>query len=179
MLSPDHIIHIKDVQINKKIKKIYIKCKIGVDKNTLNVYNDSVKREEIKIWISLINLDSRVWIVVIILMHIIRWTEFQKTKKIVVKVADNHLIPTKYGYALVLDRSHVVFLKDWQVDVNWFGNEVLINRDFWNVKEWGTHDAFVENEEALTFEHWLRAAKEQDDFINEDGFRSNYVKWHK
>ena len=100
-------------------------------------------------------------------------------KKIVVKVADNHLIPTKYGYALVLDRSHVVFLRDWQVDVNWFGNEVLINRDFWNVKEWGTHDAFVENEEALTFEHWLLAAKEQDDFINEDGLRSNYVKWHK
>lgn len=100
-------------------------------------------------------------------------------KKIVVKVADNHLIPTKYGYALVLDHLHVVFLKDWQVDVNWFGNEVLINRDFWNVKEWGTHDAFVENEEALTFEHWLLAAKEQDDFINEDGLRSNYVKWHK
>lgn len=100
-------------------------------------------------------------------------------KKIVVKVADNHLIPTKYGYALVLDHLHVVFLKDWQVDANWFGNEVLINRDFWNVKEWGVHDAFVENEEALTFEHWLLAAKEQDDFINEDGLRSNYVKWHK
>ena len=62
--------------------------------------------------------------------------------KIVVKVADDHLIKTQYGYALILDYSHVVFLKDWQVSCNYFGNEVLLQREFFNVKEWGKHDEF-------------------------------------
>lgn len=97
--------------------------------------------------------------------------------KIVVKVADNHLIKTKYGYALILDHSHVVFLKDWQVDQNWFGNEVLLNKEFWNVKEWGNHDEFDNDEENLNFDRWLEVAKEQENYKNENGLKNNSVKW--
>ena len=46
--------------------------------------------------------------------------------KVVVKVADCHLISTRFGYALILDESHVVFLKSWQVSSNYYGNEVSI-----------------------------------------------------
>ena len=51
-------------------------------------------------------------------------------KKIVVKVADEHILSTKFGYALILDASHVVFLKEWQVSKNYYGNEVLLQKDF-------------------------------------------------
>ena len=98
-------------------------------------------------------------------------------KKIVVKVADSHLQPTKYGFALILDDSHVVFLKSWQVSSNYYGNEVLLQKDFWHVKEWGLFDAFSENDEDLKFESWLQAAKEQDAWVDEDGFKLNSVKW--
>ena len=98
-------------------------------------------------------------------------------KKIVVKVADSHLQPTKYGYALILDDSHVVFLKSWQVSSNFYGNEVLLQKDFWHVKEWGSFDGFLENDENLKFESWLQAAKEQDAWVDEDGVKQNPVKW--
>lgn len=38
--------------------------------------------------------------------------------KIIVKVADSNLIETRYGYALILDRTHVVFIKGWAVSSN-------------------------------------------------------------
>ena len=57
--------------------------------------------------------------------------------KIVVKVASTQIIETKFGYALILDYNHVVFLKSWQVSDNYFGIEVLLNKEYWNVKEWG------------------------------------------
>lgn len=41
--------------------------------------------------------------------------------KIVVKVAGSHLLSTKYGYALILNAEYVVFLKEWQVDKNYYG----------------------------------------------------------
>lgn len=97
--------------------------------------------------------------------------------KIVVKVADSHLIPTKFGYALILDRTHVVFLKDWQVNKNFYGNEVLLNKDFFNVKEWGEHQDFSDEDEALMYEYWLKVAQEQDDAVDEDGLKINIVKW--
>lgn len=100
--------------------------------------------------------------------------------KIIVKVAAEHLIQTKYGYALILDRTHVVFVKEWAVDENWFGNEVLLTREFWNVKEWGVHDEFDDEPQNLDFNTWLNAAKEQDKIVeDEDGYKTklNPVKW--
>lgn len=99
--------------------------------------------------------------------------------KVVVKVAAEHLLKTKYGYALILDRSHVVFLKEWQVSQNYFGNEVILQRDFFSVKEWGNHDDFENSDEYLTFDKWLEVAKEQDNAIDEDGFKENKVRWEK
>ena len=92
--------------------------------------------------------------------------------KIVVKVADSHIIPTRFGYALILDQTHVVFLKEWQVDQNWYGNEVVLDKNYFVVKEWGDHQDFFENEEALNFEYWLETAKVQQD-------ADNAVCWRK
>lgn len=97
--------------------------------------------------------------------------------KIVVKVGGAHLIKTKYGYALILDNTHVVFLKEWAVDCNWFGNEVLLDREYFTVKEWGNHEDFETNEEALNFDFWVELAKEQDSRFDEDGFKINKVNW--
>ena len=100
--------------------------------------------------------------------------------KIVVKVADSHLLPTKFGYALILDCNHVVFLKDWQVSRNYFGNEVLLNKEFFQVKEWGDFsDEFDEEPQNLHFEHWLEVAIAQENYTDEDGEKLNSVAWEK
>lgn len=99
--------------------------------------------------------------------------------KIVVKVADSHLLKTKYGYALILDRTRVVFLKDWQVSDSYFGNEIILQREYFNVKEWGEHDEFFENDEFLSFDAWLKVAKEQENLVDEDGIKLNPVRWKK
>lgn len=99
--------------------------------------------------------------------------------KIVVKVADVHLQKTKYGYALILNRKHVVFLKEWQVSQNYFGNEVLLQKEYFNVKEWGNHEQFSDNEEYLSFDEWLKTAHEQENLIDELGRKKNPVKWEK
>jgi len=97
--------------------------------------------------------------------------------KIVVKVADCHLLKTKFGYALILDYNHVVFLKDWQVSRNYYGNEVLLQKDFFNVKEWGEFEEFFEESEPLEFAHWLKIAKAQADYKDEEGTPLNIVRW--
>lgn len=83
--------------------------------------------------------------------------------KIVVKVAENQLIPTKYGYALILDRTHVVFVKSWQVSQNWFGNEVILTKEFFNVKVWGEHNDFPDDSYNLTWDAWKTAAEDQNE----------------
>lgn len=98
--------------------------------------------------------------------------------KIVVRVGDSHLLQTKYGYALILDCSHVVFLKPWQVNCNYFANEVLLDKNYFEVKEWGEHSDFGENAENLNWETWLDAAKEQSK-VDEDGLIITPVKWEK
>lgn len=98
-------------------------------------------------------------------------------KKIVVKVGAEHLKATKYGYALILDDTHVVFIKDWQVSSNYYGNEVLLQEEFFNVKEWGNFDEFGDCKENLNFATWLEAAKEQEALIDEDGYHINPVRW--
>lgn len=99
--------------------------------------------------------------------------------KIVVKVADVHLKKTKYGYALILDRTHVVFLKDWQVDRNYFGNEVLLQKEYYDIKEWGNHEEFEDSEDYLSFDGWLKIAYEQDNLVDDEGMKMNKVRWRK
>lgn len=96
--------------------------------------------------------------------------------KIVVNVGESHLIPTLYGYALILDRTHVVFLKEWQVNINWFGCEVMLMKKFFLVKEWGEHEDFIEEITNLNWDTWLNAAKVQCD-EDEYGCKSNPCYW--
>lgn len=83
-------------------------------------------------------------------------------KKIVIKVDDDHLIETKYGYAFILDRTHVVFLKEWQVSRNFFGNEILLDENYFQIKTWGNRENFLEEKEVeLNFDKYKEIAKEQ------------------
>lgn len=82
--------------------------------------------------------------------------------KIVIKVDDVHLVETKYGFAFILDKTHVVFLKEWQVSRNFFGNEIILDKDYFQIKVWGNHENFLEeNEDELTFDKYKEIAKEQ------------------
>lgn len=92
--------------------------------------------------------------------------------KIVVKVDESMLQPTRYGYALILDDKHVVFIKDWQVNINYFGCEVLLTKEYFNVKEWGTWESFGDEPQNLEWAEWLRVAKLQQD-------AETVVKWEK
>lgn len=92
--------------------------------------------------------------------------------KIVVRVDKSMLQPTRYGYALILDDKHVVFIKDWQVNINYFGYEVLLTKEYFNVKEWGTWESFGDEPQNLEWAEWLRVAKLQQD-------AETVVKWEK
>lgn len=97
----------------------------------------------------------------------------EEENKVVVKVGDSHLIKTQFGYAFILNEEYVVFLKEWQVDKNYFGNEVLLTKEYFIPKKWGHHeDFFGLDEENLSFETFLNVAKEQDKI-------GNIVKWAK
>lgn len=97
--------------------------------------------------------------------------------KIVVRVGESHILKTKFGYALILDYSHVVFLKDWQVSDNYFGVEVLLQKEYFIVKEWGAFEDFGDDPENLDYNTWLEAAKAQANLKDEDGMPLNRVRW--
>lgn len=103
--------------------------------------------------------------------------------KIVVKVADSHILKTKFGYALILNAEYVVFLKDWQVDQNYYGTEVLLTKEYFIPKKWGDFsDRFDFEEENLNWNTWLEAAKEQSRTeVDEDYYETliNPVSWSK
>lgn len=91
--------------------------------------------------------------------------------RIVVKVADAHIFKSRYGYGLILDSSHVVWLKDWAVDDNYYGIEVMLDKQYFNVKEWGSFADFdTADEDELCWDHWLGIAKAQRD-------AGNQVRW--
>ena len=98
--------------------------------------------------------------------------------KIVVKTSTEQIVKTRYGYALILDEKHVVFLKDWQVSDNYFGVEVLLTKEYFIPKKWGEFDEFEDNAENLEWTTWLEAAKDQSG-VDEDGFKLNPVSWEK
>lgn len=99
--------------------------------------------------------------------------------KCVVKIAPEHLIKTKFGWALILDRTHVIFIKDWQVSVsNYYGIEVLLDKEHFIIKNWGVYEEFADNDEFLKFKNWVEVAKTQDE-LNSDGWQINPVRWNK
>lgn len=101
-------------------------------------------------------------------------------EKCIVKVAEEHVFMTRYGYGLILDESHVVFLKDWAVSRSARGCEVLLDKNFFTVKEWGDFsDNFGENPENYKFETWFAAAKAQDEAGNPVTWRKSMDKYEK
>lgn len=93
--------------------------------------------------------------------------------KIIVKIGQDHLVSTKYGYAVILNATHVVFVKNWQVDINYYGIEVILNKDYFNVKEWGDFsDNFADTEDFLSWDTWVKVAKQQEE-------AGNLVRWKK
>lgn len=97
--------------------------------------------------------------------------------KIVVKMADDQVRETKYGYMLIIDDKHVVFLKNWQVSKNYYGTEVLLNKEYFIIKEFGNFPEYMGNEENFDFNRWVEVAKSQDNLQDEDGFKINQVQW--
>ena len=112
----------------------------------------------------------------------------------VVKISSNHVIPTRYGYAIIVDAKRVVFIKHWQVWGTSFkdGSYIIsFNRQFYQVKEWGDHsENFGEyddiNDSSFgNFDNLAKLAKEQEEYyagydIDEDGYewkRSFDWKW--
>lgn len=90
--------------------------------------------------------------------------------KIVVRVADSHIKPTRYGNVqLQLDKQHAVYLKQWQVESHTdpykgaFGFEVVLDRKYFNPKQTRYADEnFPSDESRLSFSHWRKVAEEQD-----------------
>ena len=103
---------------------------------------------------------------------------------VVVRLRDSHLLETKYGYGVIVDAKHVIFIKKWQI---WGKHHlyrtylVSFSREYFKVSEWGDFsDRFDEledlNESSLSsFENLLALAKEQDAFDKQgrhiDSFR--------
>ena len=81
--------------------------------------------------------------------------------RLVIKVASSNIKKTKYGYLLILNKTHVVFLKDWQVSDNYFGVEVLLDKKHFNVKEFGNWEDFEDDDTYLIFDNWVKVATEQ------------------
>lgn len=90
----------------------------------------------------------------------------------VVKVDPCMVQRTRYGWALAIDAHHVCWLKSWQVSSNWYGAEVLLQRDYFKVSASEIFaDTISEETENADYENWLHIAHEQ----SENVFR--VVRW--
>ena len=83
-------------------------------------------------------------------------------EKIVVDVDPGQLFETRYGYALILDRTHVCFLKGWNVLNGMYGHVlVILTKGYFAPKEFGERDGFADDPVNCGWDAWLTAAKEQ------------------
>lgn len=58
--------------------------------------------------------------------------------KIIVDVAPEQIFGTKYGFGLILDRTHVCFVKDWNVLAGMYGHTlVILSKQYFKAKEFG------------------------------------------
>lgn len=96
--------------------------------------------------------------------------------RLVIKVDSSNIRKTQYGYLLILNKTNVVFLKDWQVSDNYFGTEVLLDKKYFNVKEFGNWGDFEADDTYLIFDNWVKVAEEQSE-REEDGTPINQVRW--
>ena len=88
----------------------------------------------------------------------------------IVNISENHVFSTKYGHGVVVDASHTVFIKDWQIlGRNRTNNGVVINfnRDYYKVKEWGDHSEKFSNDSKTalnSFDKVVKLANDQRKF---------------
>ena len=87
--------------------------------------------------------------------------------KILLVVSPAQLRETKYGYSLIIDAEHVVFIKSWQVLGTCYERMnsylIVLDRNYFSVKEFqfaGQADEFGEAEEN-SFDDFKEVAKMQ------------------
>lgn len=100
----------------------------------------------------------------------------EEKTKIVVKVAENHIRTTKFGHLIILDNSHVIFIKDWQINRNFYGSEVIFDKQFFHAREFGDWEEFGADDTYLSFDGWLKVAEAQSK-LDDDGTPINMVHW--
>lgn len=103
----------------------------------------------------------------------------EEKTKICVRISKKLLIKTQYGYALILDRTHVVFLKKWQVCKNLSNAEVLLDIQYFHIKEWGVHPNHEKEPAKLDFDWWLNLAMTQEYSLDEQGYKLYPVEWKR
>lgn len=83
--------------------------------------------------------------------------------KIIVNINSDQVKPTMYGYMLILDKEHIMWLKDWQVSDTSYGTEVILNKQYFNPKvSKYTHEDYADEPSNLKWETWKKAAEEQE-----------------
>ena len=98
--------------------------------------------------------------------------------KIVVRFGTAHIFRTEYGFGFIVGQNHIVWLKNWQVDFNWYADafdacEIVLDKQFYNPKEANKpfDEISVDNELGYyTWDELVEIAEEQDKA--QDG-----VKW--
>lgn len=94
--------------------------------------------------------------------------------KVVIRFAKEHVFKTSYGYGFIVGQNHVVWLKDWQIEDNYYSQsfdayEILLSKEFYNVKESNRpfDDIVVENDEGFySWDDIVTIAKEQQEAQN-------------
>ena len=82
--------------------------------------------------------------------------------KIIVDVAPEQIFGTKYGFGLILDRTHVCFVEDWNVLAGMYGHtQVILSKRYFKAKEFGERDDYADDGYNCTWDAWLMAAKRQ------------------
>lgn len=116
-------------------------------------------------------------------VHTIRYVTMNRVNadetKIVVKVSPTQVFKTQYGYGVHLNATHVVFIKDWQCDMNVYGCEIMLNKEYFKPKESRFCREFSDPkwDSLLDWETWVKIAKVQDSKIDENGLKLNEVRW--
>lgn len=90
--------------------------------------------------------------------------------KVLVIVNPDQVRETRYGYGLILDSEHTVFIKSWQVLGSCYermnGKLIVLGRNYFNVKDFqfaGQADEYSEpeNSDCETFDDFVKIAKMQ------------------
>lgn len=100
----------------------------------------------------------------------------------IIRISDNHIIQTRFGYAVIMNHDTVVFIKEWQVlGRPRYSDDYVINfnREYFTLKKWGDHSAnFGEKLSFENFDDVIKFARMQEEYYNtkdEDGFTQSFT----